>query len=120
MTSGNNNKRNPAITAITAWWLSHVVVAAKALHYGCAAERDERNGFQYTAAIEWRNAAELSAATPRVADYFWRRWERVMGLPRRLAAPIGGSQPAPVVPITSASRPAIVRSIDQISFANAA
>jgi hypothetical protein len=81
--------REVAIAAVGAWWLSNVVIPAKALDYGCAAERDERNNLPCTAAMEWRNAAELFAANARVAEYFWRQWERVMRLPRRLAGPVG-------------------------------
>jgi len=87
MNSGN--RHNPAIAAVGAWWLSTIVVPAKAFHYGCAAERDERKGFPYTAAMEWRKAAELFAPNTRAAEYSWRQWERIMHLPRRLAGPIG-------------------------------
>jgi hypothetical protein len=115
------SKKSPAVAAINAWCLSHVAVLAKAFHYGRAAERDERNGFPYTAAMEWRKAAELFAPNTRPAQYFWRQWERIMQLPRRLAGPVGGSQqPYLVLPAASASRSAIAPTIDQISFANAA
>lgn len=52
------NNYKLAIAAVGAWWLSNDVASAKAFHYGCAAQRDERNGFSYTAAREWRKAAE--------------------------------------------------------------
>lgn len=74
--------------AVAARWLSTVAIPAKAFQYGCAAERDERKGLPYTAALEWRKAAELFPADTRPAEYFWRQWERVMQLPRRLAGPI--------------------------------
>jgi hypothetical protein len=115
------NRKNAAMAAIGAWWLSHVVVPARAVHYSCAAERDERNGFPYTAAMEWRKAAELFAPNTRPAQYFWRQWERIMQLPRQLAQPIGISQqPGICLPPALVSRPAIASVIDQISFANAA
>ena len=84
-------RRNSGVAAVTAWWLSQVTGLARAFQYGCAAELDERNGFPYTAAMEWRKAAELFAPETRVAEYSWRQWERIMGLPRRLAGPIGFS-----------------------------
>lgn len=100
----SHNRHNPAITAIGAWWLSNVIVAAKAFYYSLAAVRDERNGFPYTAAMEWRQAADLFAPSTRVAEYFWRQWERIMHLPPRLAGPIGIScQPASSLPSASTS-----------------
>ncbi len=56
--------------------------------YCCAAQRDEREGYVITAALEWRHAAELMASLPAVADRCWSHWERIMHLPRRLAGPI--------------------------------
>ena len=82
------NHRNRAIAAATAQCLSFVIVD-RAFHYGRAAERDERNFFPYTAAMEWRNAAELLGPTTAAAEYCWRQWERIMHLPRRLAGPVG-------------------------------
>ena len=61
----------------------------KALHRTRAAKREERNGFKYTAAMEWRSAAELFAPSTRAVEFCWREWERIMGLPRQLAGPIG-------------------------------
>ncbi len=117
----SRNRHNRVIAAIGTWWLSNVVVPSKALHYGRAAERDERNGFPYTAAMEWRKAAELSTPNTRAAEYFWRQWERIMHLPRRLAEPVGGSQQSAFpLPPASVSQPAIAPAMDQISFANAA
>lgn len=112
-------RRNPAIAAIGAWCFSNLVVAAKALHYGRAATRDERNGFSYAAAMEWRKAAELFGSDTSAAEYCWRQWERIMHLPRRLAGPVGVSRQA-VFPLPPASRAPIAPAIDQISFADAA
>jgi hypothetical protein len=114
------HRHNPAIAAVGAWWLSHIAGRVRAFQYGCAAERDERNGFPYTAAMEWRKAAELTANT-RAAEYSWRQWERIMQLPRRLAEPVGDSQPVGFpLESTSAVRPAISPVVDRIPFANAA
>jgi len=60
---------------------------AKAFHCSRAAQREERKGFPYTAAMKWRNAAELFAPDTRAVEYCWREWERIMQLPRRLAGP---------------------------------
>ena len=60
---------------------------AKAFHCSRDAQREERNGFKYTAAMKWRNAAELFAPDARVVEYCWCEWERIMQLPRRLAGP---------------------------------
>lgn len=43
--------------------------------------------------MEWRHAAELFHSNTLAADCFWRQWERVMQLPRRLAEPITDSRP---------------------------
>ena len=63
--------------------------AVLALRYWRAAESDERHGLPFTAAMNWRKAAELSSWITVVANFYWRQWERVMHLPRRLAGPIG-------------------------------
>lgn len=76
-----------AIAVSGAWWLWNLFIPARAIGYGRAAQRDERNGFPYTAAVEWRNAAELFAPHTLAAAYCWRQWERIMRLPRRLAEP---------------------------------
>ncbi len=80
-----------AVATIAAWWLQNVVVPTSAFHYSRAAWRDERNGFYYAAAIEWRHAAELVTPNTRIAEYCWSQWERIMRLPRRLAGSIDGS-----------------------------
>ncbi len=59
--------------------------------YGHAAQRDERDGYTITAALEWRRAAELMAPIPAAADRCWLQWERIMHLPRRLAGPVSAS-----------------------------
>jgi hypothetical protein len=73
------------------------IVLALRLHR--AAQRDEKNGFSFAAAMEWRKAAELSAPFTWLADRCWRDWERIMRLPRRLAEPIGV---APVMRLATA------------------
>ena len=60
---------------------------AKAFHCSRDAQREERNGFKYTAAMKWRSAAELFAPDTRAVEYCWHEWERIMHLPRRLAEP---------------------------------
>jgi len=110
----NSKGEKLAMVTIGAWWLRNIVVPLKALHLRRAAHRDERNGFLYTAAIEWRHAAELFAPNSAASDYCWRQWERTMLLPRRLAEPLD-------VPVTtviqlksaSATRP----TMDQIPIA---
>jgi hypothetical protein len=117
----SRNRRNQGIAAIGAWWSANVVVLAKAFHYGCAAECDERKGFPHTAAMEWRNAAELLATNTRAAEYCWRQWERIMDLPRRLAVPVVDSQQAGFsLPPASAFRPVMAPALNQVSFVNAA
>ena len=116
----NRNRRNPAIAATGAWWLSNVIVPAKAFHYSLAALRDERSGFPCTAAMQWRQAAELFAPSTRAAEYFWRQWERIMHLPRRLAEPIGIScQIASSLPAAPVSLHCNRPTHEQASFANA-
>jgi hypothetical protein len=56
--------------------------------YWRAAERDEKNGFPFTAAMEWRKAAELFSPIPHVSDRCWQEWERIMHLPRHFARPL--------------------------------
>ena len=115
----NNDKL--AIARVSAWWLSNIAALAKAFHYGRAAQRDERYGFHYTAAMEWRKAAGLFGPKTRAAEYCWRQWERIMNLPRRLAEPIGVS-PMAAFPMerASATEPGMAHAIDDILFATAA
>jgi hypothetical protein len=62
--------------------------SAIAMRYCLAAERDEKNGFPLTAAMEWRKAAELLGPITPMSDRCWLEWERIMHLPRHLAGPI--------------------------------
>jgi hypothetical protein len=73
-----------------------------ALRYRRAAQRDENNGLPFTAAMEWRRAAELSSWITLLANRYWREWERIMHLPRRLAGPIGLA-PVPIAPLHQTS-----------------
>ena len=111
---------NLAIRTVGAWWLTIVVAPARAFHYSRDAQSDEHDGFPYTAALEWRRAAESFASKTLAAEYCWRQWERIMRLPRRLAAPVGVSQAAALsAQPSSASRE--IGSVDgQIFFAKAA
>jgi hypothetical protein len=59
-----------------------------AMRYCLAAQRDEMSGFPFTAAGEWRKAAELVGSIGPMADRCWIEWERIMRLPRHLAGPI--------------------------------
>jgi hypothetical protein len=86
------------------------VVLAKALHYSRATERDERNGFPYTAAMEWRHAAELFESGNLAVDYCWRQWERIMPLPRQLAVPVSSPQHV-LVPLNPTSARSVMREI---------
>jgi hypothetical protein len=74
-------------------WFVLITGPFLALRYNAAARRDENNGAPFTAAMEWRKAAELSSWNSLLADRYWREWERIMRLPRHLAGPIG-VQPA--------------------------
>ena len=89
MTSRNN--RRLVIATASACYLAHIASLRKAVHYVCAAHRDEQNRFSYTAAFKWRKAAELFGCETPAAEYCWRQWERIMRLPRRLAGPISES-----------------------------
>jgi len=61
---------------------------AAATQYRRNARHTETEGYQYTAAMQWRKAATLFDSDDGLADRCWREWERIMRLPRRLAAPI--------------------------------
>ena len=63
-----------------------------AMKYCRAAQNEEKNGFAFTAAVEWQKAAESLSPIPFLADRCWQQWERIMRLPRRLAAPISETQ----------------------------
>jgi hypothetical protein len=66
-------------------------VLAELLRFSAGAEyhklarREEKQGHPFTAAIEWRKAAELFLEDESLAERCWREWERIMKLPRRLA-----------------------------------
>jgi hypothetical protein len=62
--------------------------SAHAMRYCLAAQRDEMSGFPFTAAVEWRKAAELLGPMTAMSDRCWLEWERIMRLPRHLAGPI--------------------------------
>lgn len=62
--------------------------SALAMRYCLAAQRDEMSGFPFTAAGEWRKAAELLGPITPMSDRCWLEWERIMRLPRHLAGPI--------------------------------
>ncbi len=110
-----------AISAVGALYASSIAVVAKAIHKAYAAHRDEQNHYPYTSAMEWREAAELLAPNTFAAEYCWRHWERIMRLPRRLAAPIGVSQPSAVPLAPASASPSVVVPIsDQVWCANAA
>ncbi len=53
------------------------------------ARLEEQNGFPFTAAIKWREAAELFGPNTVDAEHCWREWERIMRLPRHCAFPSG-------------------------------
>ena len=89
MTSRNNHRL--AMAAVSARCLAHIAALRKAVHYVCAAHRDEQNDFPYAAALEWRKAADLFGCDTPVAEYCWRQWERIVQLPRWLAGPISDS-----------------------------
>lgn len=72
-------------------WSASAAAYARIYYYMRAALCDEENGFPYTAASEWRRAAELLDCDTVAADYAWRQWERIMKLPR-LAARFASSQ----------------------------
>jgi hypothetical protein len=52
------------LAKIRGWWMRVAVVLANALYYGRAAQRDERSGFPYTSAMEWRQ--QLNSLNPAV------------------------------------------------------
>ena len=92
------SKLGHRILAATVWRHLIAIVSSPAIAvaYCRAAQRDEANGNAFTAAIEWRKAAQLLAPIPVAAELCWQQWERIMRLPRRLAQPIVASAPMPV------------------------
>ena len=89
-----NSKSN--VAAAVAVLTSTIILLPRAVQYTHAARRDERKGFAYAAAMEWRHAAELFDPNTVPADYCWRQWERIIQLPRRLAGTICGAPLASV------------------------
>lgn len=87
----SRNNQRLAMAAVTARCLAYITALRKAVHYACAAHRDEQNDFPYAAALEWRKAAELFGSDTPAAEYCWRQWERIVQLPRWLAGPISDS-----------------------------
>lgn len=77
-------------SAAATWGRALAVISGPVVRIACcrAAQRDEVNGYSFTAAMEWRKAAGFMALVPAASDYCWKQWERIMLLPRRLAAPI--------------------------------
>jgi hypothetical protein len=110
-----------SLAGLGAYCVANVAVLAKALQYARAAQRDERNHFPYTAAMEWRLAAEFFGRTTFAAEYCWRHWEAIMHLPHGLGEAITDSG-AGVVPIQThpVMRRDLQNSAGQISFAAAA
>lgn len=56
--------------------------------YCKAAEEDERNGFPFSAAMEWHKAAACFGSQSLVSDRCWQEWERIMQIPRALASAV--------------------------------
>jgi hypothetical protein len=77
--------------------------------YWRAAERDEENGFPFTAATEWQQAAECFGSIPLISDHCWREWERILHLPRHLAGPIVESNEVALPCTTAPHAPAIAK-----------
>ena len=86
-------------------WCLKIAGPVLAVCLGWTAQRDEEDGRPFTAAMEWRKAAELSAHINYVAERCWREWERIMNLPRRLANPIWIAAPAPICHLDMAPLP---------------
>jgi hypothetical protein len=106
------HKRRLPLFRIDGWGMRAVVVLAKVLHCGRAALRDEHNGFPYTAAMEWRAAAELFESGSFSAEYCWSQWERIMHLPRQLAGPVGDSRHVLVIaPLNPTSARLVMKEI---------
>ncbi len=93
-----------------------VVVAsgmAIGLRYCRLAQRDEQNGFCYTAALEWRKAAELLRPFEGLAGRCWQEWERIMQMPRRLAIPLSADEPA-ITPMTKPEPPTETQPLHEV------
>ena len=77
-------------------FLGKAADSLRGLVYVRAAAKDEKDGFPFTAAWEWQRAAECLGWISIIADRCWREWERIVHLPRYLAAPIGWDELTPV------------------------
>lgn len=84
------------------------------------AQRDEKNGYKFTAAMEWRKAAQHLAGIPTASEFCWKQWERIMRLPRRLANPIADDITTQFVPERRAEGELGKIPATQISFASVA
>jgi hypothetical protein len=85
-----------SLAGLSACCVANVAVIAKGLRYIRAAQKDEKNNFPYTAAMEWRLAAEFFGAHTLAAEYCWRHWESIMRLSHRFNDPIGDPETAAV------------------------
>jgi hypothetical protein len=81
---GETSMKNP----FKRWSFGKISGPLRAMRLRRNARQDEQNGFLFAAAMEWREAAELCASTGLLADICWLEWERIMRLPRQMAAPI--------------------------------
>jgi hypothetical protein len=88
-----------AVAAAAAEYIAGIAVTTQFLRYARAAHRDERNGFRYSAAIQWRRAADLFGSNRFAVEYCWQQWERIMRVPRRLAVPI--SDPTELIEVAA-------------------
>jgi hypothetical protein len=66
--------------------LSRFWTAARRRHM---ARRELRQGYRFTAAMQWRLAAEMLYEEPSLRERCWHEWELIMDLPRRWARPVG-------------------------------
>ena len=58
----SRHSHRSVIATVGAQWFSMIAAVAMAVHYYVrAAQKDERNGFRYTAAMKWRLAARLNS-----------------------------------------------------------
>jgi hypothetical protein len=70
------------------WSFVRVTGPLLAMRLRRRAQKDEMDGLLFTAAMEWRIAAELCAPNRILAGWCWREWERIMHLPREMAGPV--------------------------------
>ncbi len=96
------SKLGHRILAATIWRRLITVASgpANAIAYCRAAQRDEENGYPFTAATEWGKAAQLLAPIPVAAELCWQQWERITRLPHLLSQPIADSAPGTLVAVT--------------------